>query len=703
MYVSPPTRTWRDGRVRFHSICLKSPWKSLSGGKLETSTSHNSVLRYRPDIDGLRAVAVLAVIVFHIDERWLPGGFLGVDVFFVISGYLITLLLLKGIEKNGQLDLVDFYRRRLQRIVPALLFMLLLVVPVGFAIMAPMDFRQLLLSALASVLSLANIFFYRELDSGYFAAATDDVPLLHVWSLGVEEQFYMIWPFLLILLVQYIRRPRVRVATVFCLIVLSLGAAQWAAAADPSFAYYLLPTRMWELLAGCLAAFLAGGLTRIHGWVRHVPGLAGLAMLSAGITFVNEDHLIPGVAVIPVVLGAVLLVLSPGDALAGRLLSIRSLVGIGLVSYSAYLWHWPILAFLRYAYVDMTGQLAAGVIFVTFAFAVFSYFFVERPLRRVCIAPRKVFTQFLAVLAILAGFVILPLAYVIKHEVTGLYEWDAFRARNASTLGAYAYDFNCQYAAFDGEDFSEARCVYPVHAKPRVLLAGDSNAAHYLGMLRTFAERGGFAIRNASQSSCPPLFEAELDWIHPRNAAGCDAYRRVLRKEVHKYDVVVLGGSWTYSKTASGGEFYSMIERTVREIAKQVPAVIVLAKAPTFPGYDRECELREVRMRFLSCAGRLNGGRSDFAVNNQLRSLSEQIENVHFFDPRSAICKSGCSPYLDGQPLYFNATHISMEGSRRIGEWMWQEQDKHMLALLRVIDSVRPHDSRPHSTEVQSP
>ena len=204
---------------------------------------------YRADIDGLRAIAVVSVIIYHIESSLLPGGFLGVDIFFVISGFLITGLLLKELQKTEKLNLQAFYVRRVKRILPALLTVILSTLIVGFLIFTPADYFSLLKSAIASLLSLANVFFYFNLDQGYFAKDTAEVPLLHMWSLAVEEQFYLIWP----LLMTFIYKKKgftFLFYTLLIILIFSLTLAQTSLKFDQPFAYYSLPTRAWELAAG---------------------------------------------------------------------------------------------------------------------------------------------------------------------------------------------------------------------------------------------------------------------------------------------------------------------------------------------------------------------------------------------------------------------------------------------------------------------
>ena len=213
-------------------------------------------IKYRSDIDGLRAIAVLSVILFHINAKWIPGGFLGVDIFFVISGYLITLILTKEVSETNKINIVNFYKRRIKRIIPALLFMLVPVFITALIIMAPDDLLSLSKSMIWSFFSAANIYFFSSIETGYFATGSSELPLLHLWSLGVEEQFYILWPFIVLFLLRYIPSVKKQLLLVSILFVASLVWAQLIIVENHSFAYYMLPTRSWELLAGAFAALL---------------------------------------------------------------------------------------------------------------------------------------------------------------------------------------------------------------------------------------------------------------------------------------------------------------------------------------------------------------------------------------------------------------------------------------------------------------
>jgi peptidoglycan/LPS O-acetylase OafA/YrhL len=210
---------------------------------------------YRADIDGLRALAVISVILFHISPTLLTGGFLGVDIFFVISGYLITGILIKDVLRNKKIDWLGFYKRRILRIFPALISVVSVTLIASYLILTPDDFLHLSASAFASLFSMANIFFYMFVDTGYFAADTAELPLLHLWSLGVEEQFYIIWPFIVFALLTFLVKRRYILTTITVISVLSLSAAQILLFSDFALSYYMLPTRAWELMFG--------------GWLAH--------------------------------------------------------------------------------------------------------------------------------------------------------------------------------------------------------------------------------------------------------------------------------------------------------------------------------------------------------------------------------------------------------------------------------------------------
>lgn len=338
-----------------------------------------TALHYRSDIDGLRAVAVLAIVAFHAGLP-LPGGFLGVDVFFVISGFLITSIIEREVGK-GSFSLLGFYRRRVARILPALLLMLGTTCLVGAAVLLPGELRALTSSAAAAAAFGSNIFFWRE--AAYFGGMAEVRPLLHTWSLGVEEQFYLLYPPLLVSAWRWLRPAAIRAALAVA-IAGSLGLCLLYANSNPVPVFYLLPGRVWEIGLGALTA-LGGASRRTRPapitFTRQAWGWAGLLFIVAALVGAS-----PGPAqqawAIAACTGAALVLLHGRDASVGAALSVAPLRAIGLISYSIYLWHWPILSLYRIVHgndldtVETAGLLAAALIA-----GAASYLLVERPLR----------------------------------------------------------------------------------------------------------------------------------------------------------------------------------------------------------------------------------------------------------------------------------------------------------------------------------
>ena len=337
-------------------------------------------MRYRPEIDGLRALAVLPVIFFHAGLPWLSGGFVGVDIFFVISGYLITTIILADLSA-GTFSFKNFYERRARRILPALVLVMAICIPLAWMLLAPLDMRSFAQSLVATSLFASNILFFKT--SGYFESAAEMKPLLHTWSLAVEEQYYLLFP---ALLYAGWRLSRQHLPALLALLMLaSLALAQWAFDRSPLGVFYLLPTRVWELLIGaCLAYDLASRhADDSHGRLAGPWSALGLIMILGAVIAFDRNTPAPGLWTLMPTLGAALIIAhAHADTWVGRWLGSRALVGIGLISYSAYLWHQPLLAFVRYASVQPPEPwMLASVGALSLVVAYGSWRWVERPFR----------------------------------------------------------------------------------------------------------------------------------------------------------------------------------------------------------------------------------------------------------------------------------------------------------------------------------
>lgn len=335
---------------------------------------------YRREIDGLRALAVLPVILFHAGFETFSGGFIGVDVFFVISGYLITTIILAELEQ-GNFSIVNFYERRARRILPALFLVMLVCIPFAWFWLLPSDMKDFSQSLVAVSFFASNILFWRE--SGYFDTAAELKPLLHTWSLAVEEQYYVLFP--LFLMFSWRLGKRWILIALGLMFVGSLAVAQWAAHAKPNAAFYLLPTRGWELLIGGFAAFYLSQANRKEfGKVAgEAGGWLGVALIMYAVFAYNKATPFPGLYALVPTLGTVLIILfATQQTTVGKFVGNKAFVGVGLVSYSAYLWHQPLLAFFKYRnFGDVENFSATIIVFATFILAFLSLRYVETPVR----------------------------------------------------------------------------------------------------------------------------------------------------------------------------------------------------------------------------------------------------------------------------------------------------------------------------------
>jgi peptidoglycan/LPS O-acetylase OafA/YrhL len=334
--------------------------------------------KYRADIDGLRAIAVLAVLFFHTNVPGFSGGFVGVDVFFVISGYLITTIILKEIKAEN-FSIARFYERRIRRIFPALFPVIAFVLAVGAYLFDANAFKYLGQSIAATTLFSSNVLFWSE--SGYFDAPSLQKPLLHTWSLAVEEQFYIFFPLALMAIHRYLKGKYL--LWVMIAFIISLAASIYGVTHNPTATFYLVPTRAWELMVGSILALDAlPDLT--NNRQRNAFTSSGLALILFSIFAYTEATPFPGIAALAPVLGSGFIIYSGrrGAHQAQQLLTARPVVFIGLISYSLYLWHWPLVAFTKYLlFRPFTGIDSAAIIFASLLLASFSWKFIEQPFR----------------------------------------------------------------------------------------------------------------------------------------------------------------------------------------------------------------------------------------------------------------------------------------------------------------------------------
>src|ERR1700726_1504939 len=464
-------------------------------------------LRYRPDIDGLRGIAVLSVLAYHLKMSLFHGGFVGVDVFFVISGYLISAIILSDIAA-GKFSIASFYERRVRRIAPALLVALLVTSVFAVLYLLPTELVNFAKSLLAALFSASNLYFWKQ--SGYFSATSDVKPLLHTWSLAIEEQFYVFLPVFLTVAYRYFPR-RMRLSIVLIAIA-SFAFSAVEAFRDPTAAFYLLHSRAWELLLGVLISLevfpdTAGPV------VRNLAAAAGTAMICPAIFTYTPVTPFPGASALLPCLGTALVIWAgrSGETLFIRALSFKPLVSIGLISYSLYLWHWPIIVFQ-----GMQSTLGSGAsprmaklicILLSLGVATLSWKFVELPFRngRNPI-PRVVLFRLAAVAAaVVAAFGIAPLLF---DGFPSRYPPGAIRVASYLNYDSakYSREGSCFITSgYEYINFDPLKCLQMDPQKKNYLLLGDSYAAHlWYGLATTLS---GVKVLEATATGCRPTTE----------------------------------------------------------------------------------------------------------------------------------------------------------------------------------------------------
>ena len=620
----------------------------------------------RRDIDGLRAVAILAVLGFHTVPELLPGGFIGVDVFFVISGYLITRILLTSLE-GGSFAFGAFYARRIRRIFPALIVVLAASFALGWFILLPAEFRQLGKHILAGAAFVSNLVFWNE--AGYFDASAVHKVLLHLWSLGIEEQFYILWPLMLW------AAWRWRLAAfwpILCVSVLSFIANLYLTYTDPVAAFYSPLSRAWELGVGSLLACASlPGRLRIFSasaWFDGLTSIMGISAILAGIALLNQNGEFPGWrALIPVVGAALIIRAGPAAIINRRLLGATPMVWIGLISYPLYLWHWILLSLLWITRGSSAGwQSISLMVLLSIVLAALTYYAIEKPIRAgnwtlgrlggVCAA--------LAVLAVMGA---------------GAYRYDGFSFRypaEVRPLLTYNFDYDfisdarfpaCWLTGTQPASDYASLCLPQAgpSAKPKLLIWGDSHAGRlYPGFAQVYGK--AYAIYSAIRDTCPPLFSRGYGLCLKSNQYIFSAVEKA------KPNLVILFAVWPNYLRASDGSFpglKALSDITDALAAAGVEKIIVVGPAPHWEGalpliMYREWE-SQIPPRHRQDRLKTNLEREAFTLDAEMRAY-EWNKRVTYFSMIDALCnEQGCLTYVpgaDGDFTTWDYGHLTTPG-----------------------------------------
>jgi peptidoglycan/LPS O-acetylase OafA/YrhL len=621
-------------------------------------------IKYRPEIDGLRAIAVLAVVFYHAgytlnENELFTGGYIGVDIFFVISGYLITSIIYKGL-KQGNFSFAQFYERRVRRILPALFTVLITCTLFAIAYLVPWQLIDFSNSALASLLFVSNIYFWKE--SGYFAPATDQMPLLHTWSLAIEEQFYILFPICLILVWRYL--PRYLLAIMIIALVLSFHFAETVTPKNPEYSFYLLNCRMWELLSGALLAKIELDKGRNNPATLELifPAL-GMLLIGYAIFYFDSETLHPGYITIIPILGAMLIIwyCKPGGWFT-RFLSVRAIVFTGLISYSFYLWHYPIFAFSNVMNQTLNNSYRTGLILIAILLSLLSYYFVEQPFRRRTFEFRKV-----AAYCSVFGVLLIISSTLVLMTDGGL---GRYRPEDLALVSISPDEYGQYVRGRYGEYLNKP---FDANGKPRVLIIGDSYSQDLVNVLAESGMTDSFQLSTYNISGrCGNLFlDQDLsDHIESNYRDYCESIPRYddpkLRSNMLDADIIWLASSWRQWQA-------ELLPESLDNIRAQTESRILVLGRKNFGNYSMQ-ELIEIppddRLSIRKPVSESHWETNEIMKNN----LDQEV----FIDLQQLVCGGlKTCPLFDEDLnlISYDGNHLTPAGARLFS--------KHIIQLLR--------------------
>lgn len=672
-------------------------------------------MKYRGEIDGLRALAVLPVILFHAGFETFSGGFIGVDVFFVISGYLITSIILGEMER-GSFKLIHFYERRVRRILPPLFLVMSISLVFAWLWIMPRDLQDFGQSLVATTLFSSNILFW--LESGYFDTSTELKPLLHTWSLAVEEQYYILFPVFIMAVWKYGQKAIISI--LLLVFVASLSLAHWGAYIDQSATFYLLPTRMWELAIGALAAFYLKHKRHEFSPLFSVQlaSILGLSLIVFAIFAYDENTPYPSLyALVPTLGTALIILFSVKGSVTHIVLNHKAIVGMGLLSYSAYLWHQPLFAFARYkSQTELSDGFILWLCALVLPLSYLSWRFVENPFRKKGLMSRKTVFRVCAVFG--AAFIMIGLFIDGSHGFRDRFQ---FTSVHMNFKDVYNVDYNNNLGEFPlagNGKWEEGFSIFPRSTgsrlgEPRrkVLLLGDSHAEHLRGLGAHLANAENIDFYIYKFTNCPPLLGYHI--VFNINAHAVAPRQKACQKQVKiwedfivefgtQFDYVILGGHWNgmfdeqrlqdnqikgevLVKTGtskadpsalvqnSRANFLPALQETVSKINKAGPKVIFVTQLPRLKRDALVCvlkpdrdacavpDIKEVRARGKFVLDTIQESGLFDNQTNYLLNLED-----YFCSAETQKCK-----FMEGDVLYYkDASHLSDFGAAMVAkEW----------------------------------
>lgn len=633
-----------------------------------------SILKYQSHIDGLRAIAVLSVIIFHLNASWLPGGFVGVDFFFVISGFLITGIIVAE-KQRGIFTYKSFYLRRIKRILPALSVVVIVCFIAGYLIFLNYDFRYLRRSTQSTWFFYSNIFFMGEGD--YFSQNLSEAPLLHTWSLSIEEQFYFIWPAVLAVIYKYKRNWAIPFCMALICASLSFSVSTLFFDELKIRSYFLLPARFWELLLGGLLSMSLAYpsclpyLTSISKVTRFLPLLA-LILLGYSVFFIKEDNGFPGYQAIFPCMSAALFILSgiiqPNNLIV-KMLQTKFIVFIGLLSYSLYLWHWPILAFIRYVTIEKTLSTAWMMLFITLTLvlSLLSYQFIEQPFKKISWSFKKSFLL----------IYILPIVFITSLDL--FYK----EVLDKKTLH---YSENST-----SEEIKQRLCpkgvgkgckLGDVLQNSKVVLIGDSHAEHFVPFFDAVAKHDHWSFRVFSRIACVYFLGVPNNIITSDYALSrkyCADMQDVLAQNIKEEPYTIIFASRWSIHPGINNEKSTLTQTARREIfekglmsfLKQGHKIIFVSEVPS---YNQSIQRKKT---YPNISNDLIRSAEYKEYNVYLKSLANKYNNIFYLD-LSSLAEQFTGGAYNGEYMYFDNNHLTYNGSLTLSK----------LALEKGMESI---------------
>ncbi len=643
-----------------------------------------SHVKYRPDIDGLRAIAVLAVLIYHAGFKFLPGGFMGVDIFFVISGYLITSFIVADI-KDRTFSMVGFWERRARRILPPLFAVVAATLIAGWFIFLPFDYVQLAKEMASQAAFGSNILFMMQ--GGYFADSDQFKALLHTWSLAVEEQFYLFFPIGMALFARFVSKkffylllPAAVISFVLCVIVVGIS---------DRIAFYSLPFRGWELLAGAIVA-VSQSPTALKASLREILSALGLIMIAAALLFYRTSIAFPGYVGLLPVIGTALIIWGNGAGMTatGKALAIKPMVAVGLISYSLYLWHWPILVYARYIPIyEFNAGIALACIAAAFVLSILTWRYVEQPIRKKQIFPtRKNISLFSLVgLLIMAG---LGAVIIIGKGLPQRFD-DAVIAYASGKQDENPHREECDQPNLSAIEQSKVCQTNPSAGKPTFIMWGDSIGDAIAPAFYSLSQKEGRNGYVVTGHGCVPILEAKA----PRSFNGFDCTKSnkaifdlIIREKIKTLYLIGSWGNWLRPEqitfpdndawyNADKDRFNNItmaaLQRMIDKLQEEGVKVYVVINPPPTPAPIDPPRQLALESRFGVTSGKAFTPIENYLSNRKdgidtFRSLSGDAD-VTYIDPKPYLCDTEKCPLgRDGRSLYFNPGHLTAYGAHSL-------------------------------------